>query len=375
MSTPLSILDLAVVAEGRSPADALRESVDLARQAEQFGYHRFWVAEHHLASGVASSSPAVLITLIADATERIRVGSGAVLLGYYAPLSVAEQFGTIALAHPGRVDLGLGRSGLVKAKDLVKRFAAPSAPPEPSRVVDGLLIPGTAKSAFGQPETLARLEAGQRLLGAREDSGGDYTGQVRQILDFLTTGHTNAEGTEFHAPTAEGADAQVWVLGSSAGPSAKAAGELGLPFTANYHVSPSTVLEAVGAYREAFVPSANLAHPHVMVSADVVVAEDSATAKELASPYARWVLSIRAGDGAIPFLTPEEAAEFPWTDDQRALVADRVATQFVGTAQEVTEQLHILRKATQADEIMVTTVTHAHADRVRSFELLAKEWQ
>ncbi|GAA3004560.1 LLM class flavin-dependent oxidoreductase [Actinokineospora diospyrosa] len=373
MSIPLSILDLAAVASGRTPAEAVRDTIDLARQAEQFGYQRFWVAEHHFATGVASAAPAVLSALIAGATSRIRVGSGAVLLGYYTAVSVAEQFGTIALAHPGRVDLGLGRSGLVRARDWATKFSAASAPAEPARLVDGLLIPGKAKANLGDPEVRRRLEAGQRLLGAREDDV-DYGEQVRQILAFLTAGYTAEDGTVFHAPAAEGTDTQVWVLGSSAGPSAQAAAELGLPFTANYHVSPSSVLEAVEAYRSAFVPSVSFPEPHVMVSADVVVAEDTATARELAAPYAQWVLSIRAGDGAIPFPTPAEAAAFEWTEDLRGLVEDRVQTQFVGTAGEVAEQLRTLQRVTGADELMVTTLTHQHADRVRSFELLAKEW-
>ncbi|GLW93118.1 LLM class flavin-dependent oxidoreductase [Actinokineospora globicatena] len=373
MSVPLSILDLAPVASGRGPADALRETVELAQRAEQFGYRRFWVAEHHFASGVASSSPAVLSAIIAGATSTIRVGSGAVLLGYYTPVSVAEQFGTVALAHPGRVDLGLGRSGLVRAKDLAKLFGSTTAPQVPSRDVDGLVIPGRPKGALDRPEVQRRFEASHRLLGAREDEV-DYGVQVRQILAFLTTGHTDDDGHLFQAPSAQGTDTQLWVLGSSAGPSAKAAGELGLPFTANYHVSPSSVLEAVAAYREAFVPSAAFPEPYVMVSADVVVAEDTATARELARPYGQWVLSIRSGEGAIPFPTAEEAAAFEWTDQLRSLVADRIETQFVGTPGEVAEKLDTLRRVTGANELMVTTITHEHAARVRSFELLAKEW-
>ncbi|WP_033401149.1 MsnO8 family LLM class oxidoreductase [Actinokineospora enzanensis] len=372
MPTPLSILDLAPVLSGRTNAQALRSTIDLAQRAEQFGYHRYWVAEHHFAPGVAAAAPAVLTALIASATTRIRVGSGAVLLGYYAPLSVAEQFGTIAHVHPGRVDLGLGRSGLVRGRDLAKRFNSAGAPVSTGRVVDGLVIPGKPKAALDRAEVLARMEASQTLLGARDDAGA-YIDQVRQILDFLGDGHSYA-GQEFRAPAATGADAEVWVLGSSAGESARAAGALGLPFTANYHVSPSSVLEAVAGYREAFVPSARLARPYVMVSADVVVAEDSATARELARPYGRWVLSIRSGDGAIPFPSSAEADAFAWTDELRSLVADRVETQFVGSAAEVVARLRVLRDVTGADELMVTTIVHGEEERVRSFELLAKEW-
>ncbi|PPK66455.1 LLM class flavin-dependent oxidoreductase [Actinokineospora auranticolor] len=373
MPTPLSILDLAPVVSGRTNRDAIRATLDLARAAERFGYHRYWVAEHHFAPGVAAASPAVLAALIAGATDRIRVGSGAVLLGYYSPLSVAEQFGTIALAHPDRVDLGLGRSGLVRAADIAARFDRASGPVEPGRVVDGLLIPGKPKSALSEPDVIARLDTQQRLVGVHEGAG-EYVDQVRQILDYLGDGYSDPDGRHYRAPAAEGSGARVWVLGSSAGASARAAGELGLPFTANYHVSPTSVLEAVEGYRAAFKPSADLAEPYVMVSADVVVAEDAATAQELASPYARWVLSIRSGAGAIPFPSVAEAAAFEWTDEQRSLVVDRVETQFVGTPGDVAERLDTLRRVTGADELMVTTITHGHEDRVRSFELLAKEW-
>jgi luciferase family oxidoreductase group 1 len=166
----------------------------------------------------------------------------------------------------------------------------------------------------------------------------------------------------------------VWVLGSSAGDSAAAAGELGLPFAANYHVSPATVLEATTAYRAAFRPSAKLAHPYVIVSADVVVADDDATARDLAAGYASWVLSIRTGAGAIEFPTKAEAQAHEWDDDDRALVKDRVDTQFVGSPGTVARRLHQLQEATAADELLVTTITHQHADRVRSYGLLADIW-
>jgi alkanesulfonate monooxygenase SsuD/methylene tetrahydromethanopterin reductase-like flavin-dependent oxidoreductase (luciferase family) len=152
------------------------------------------------------------------------------------------------------------------------------------------------------------------------------------------------------------------------------AGARGLPFAANYHVAPAKVLEAVDAYRAAFRPSATLARPYVMVSADVVVAEDDATARRLASPYGLWVRSVRTGAGAIPYPSEREALAHRWSDADRDLVADRVDTQFVGTPAAVAERLATLRRVTGADELLVTTVTHGHADRVRSFELLAKHW-
>lgn len=172
----------------------------------------------------------------------------------------------------------------------------------------------------------------------------------------------------------EGADLQVWILGSSAGISAQVAGASGLRFAANYHVSPATVLEAAEGYRAAFKPSAELDRPYVSVSADVVVAEDEDTARELATGYGLWVRSIRSGEGAIPFPTPDEARAHRWSAADRELVADRTETQFVGSPESVADRLEVLRDATGADELLITTITHDHTDRVRSYELLAEEW-
>jgi luciferase family oxidoreductase group 1 len=172
----------------------------------------------------------------------------------------------------------------------------------------------------------------------------------------------------------EGAALQVWILGSSGGESAEVAGQRGLRFAANYHVSPATVIEAVDGYRAAFQSSDELDGPYVSVSADVVVADTEAKARELATGYGLWVRSIRTAEGAIQFPTPEQARRHQWTDADRALVADRVDTQFVGTPRQVADQLERLRDATAADELIITTITHDHADRVRSYQLLADEW-
>ncbi|MGR6919057.1 LLM class flavin-dependent oxidoreductase [[Actinomadura] parvosata] len=361
---PLSILDLSPVPSGGTAGDALRNTLDLARQAERFGYRRYWVAEHHFAPGVASSAPAVLIGLIAAATSTIRVGSGAVQLGHQTPLSVVEQFGLIDALHPGRLDLGIGRSGQRRA-ELANRTAPPADPPQ-ERVVDGLLIPKPFD--FSKLVTHPQLAHHATLLQQPGAQTPDFAAQIDDVLAFLAGTH------EARAVPGEGADLQVWILGSSGGQSAQVAGERGLPFAANYHVSPASVLEAVEAYREAFKPSAELAEPYVLVSADAVVAEDEATARELASPYALWVRSIRTGAGAMPFPTPAEAAAHTWTGADRELVRDRVDTQFVGTAEQVAERLRVLRRVTGADELLVTTITHEHADRVRSYELLAEAW-
>ncbi|MEU3463538.1 MsnO8 family LLM class oxidoreductase [Streptomyces sp. NPDC006733] len=373
---PLSVLDLAPISSGSTAARALHNTVDLARRAEAAGYHRYWLAEHHLTTGVAGVSPALLIQLVAAATTRIRVGAGAVQLGHRTPLSVVEEFGVLDALHPGRIDLGLGRSGFRKpggAPDAAPPPAAAPAPAAPRRTPEGLLIPAPydISRLIGSP-LLARYTELVQFPGAELP---DYRDQVEQILALIRGDHRTEGGHEVHAVPGEGADLQIWILGSSAGASARAAGALGLPFAANYHVSPAAVLEAVDAYRDAFKPSTVLDRPHVLVSADVVVAEDDATARHLASPYALWVHSIRSGRGAIPFPTPEEAAAHPWTEEERALVDDRVRTQFAGSPRTVVEQLRVLQRATDADELLVTTITHDHQDRIRSFELLAHAWQ
>ncbi|MFC3499734.1 LLM class flavin-dependent oxidoreductase [Micromonospora krabiensis] len=370
--TPLSVLDLSPVPDGATIADALRNTIDLARRTEEFGYHRYWLAEHHLATGVASSAPAVLIGQVAAATSTIRVGSGAVQVGHRTALAVVEEFGTLDALYPGRIDLGLGRSGQRRA-EAAAELAAPAAPaPAGARVVDGLLIPPPFSFAalVGSP----RFALASALLHQPGAQPPAFADQLADILALLRGDYRDGDGLDAHAVPGEGAALQVWLLGSSGGESAQLAGALGLPFAANYHVSPATVLEAVAAYRAAFRPSAARARPYVLVSADVVVAATHAEARRLAAPYGPWVRSIRGGGGAIPFPSPAQAAAEPWTDADRDLVADRVDTQFVGAPDTVAERLRVLRDATGADELLVTTITHDHADRVASYELLAKEW-
>ncbi len=372
-SVPLSVLDLGPVPPGGTAADALRNTLDLARAVEAAGYRRHWVAEHHLNPGVASSSTPVLAGLVASATSTIRVGSGAVQMPMTPPLQIAEQFGTVAAVHPGRVDLGLGRFDIHKILAKVRERAAPPAdapPPPPSRYVDGLLLPSPGRVPGADFSWILTLADRMGIEGEAPDHGA----QVREILAYLEGTATAPDGTPVHALPAEGADLDVWLLGSSPGISAQTAGALGLPFAVNYHTIPTTVLDTVAAYRAAFVPSATLDAPYVMVSADVVVGPSDTAAEELAAPYGQWVLDIRTGRGAQPYVTPAQARERAWTDAERAGVADRVDTQFVGSPETVRDGLEILVKATGADELLVTTITTDHADRVRSHELLAEAW-
>nr|WP_218922141.1 LLM class flavin-dependent oxidoreductase [Kibdelosporangium phytohabitans] len=364
----LSVLDLIPVSSGSNAAGALRNTIDLAQHAERFGYGRYWFAEHHLNPGVAGTSPPVAIALVAAATRNIRLGSAGVQLAHRTPLAVVEEFGLIDALHPGRLDLGLGRSGKQLIKD---RAARPGRAPVTAG--NGLLIP--------KPFDFGKLAASPRTaltFGLLQQPGArtpDYGEQVDDILALLAGTYRSADGVEGHAIPGEGAQVQVWILGSSGGQSAEVAGRNSLRFAANYHISPSSVLAAVSAYRAAFKPSDRLERPYVAVSADVVVADDDATARELATGYGPWVRSIRRAEGAIPFPAPDEAAAVPWGDEDRALVADRVDTQFVGSPRTVVAKLRQLQEATGADELAVTTITHGHADRVRSYELLATEWR
>jgi alkanesulfonate monooxygenase SsuD/methylene tetrahydromethanopterin reductase-like flavin-dependent oxidoreductase (luciferase family) len=310
--------------------------------------------------------------------------------------------------YPGRFDLGLGRSGQRRSEALKEiADAAVHSPrrdlqfsetidngggprgvenavgnaigrgakaPEPAaeRVVDGLLIP--APFSFAPILASKRSALFAQLLQQPGAEPADFADILDDIQQLLAGPVTDGDGNEARAVPGEGADLEIWILGSSGGQSARVAGERGLPFAANYHVAPAKVLEAVEGYRAAFRPSKELAEPKVMVSADVVVADDEATAHRLAAPYPLWVRSIRTGAGAIPFPGPAEAAAYAWSDADRKLVADRVATQFVGTPAGVADRLRTLQRVTGADELLVTTMTFDHTDRVRSFELLAKQW-
>ncbi|WP_328557585.1 MsnO8 family LLM class oxidoreductase [Streptomyces sp. NBC_00358] len=369
---PLGVLDLVPISSGSTATQALHNSIDLARRAEELGYARYWFAEHHLNPGVAGTSPAVVLALTASATSTIRLGSGAVQLGHRTALSTVEEFGLIDALHPGRLDLGLGRSGGRPPGGPVTPLPT-ATPVVDGRTPGGLRIP--ARFSFEHLLGSPRVALQRTLLQQPNAQSQDYGEQIDDVLALLGGTYRSADGVEAHAVPGEGADVEVWILGSSGGQSAEVAGRNGLRFAANYHVSPATVLEAAEGYRAAFQPSDVLDKPYVSVSADVVVAEDDDTARELATGYGLWVRSIRNAEGAIQFPTPDEARAHVWTDADRALVQDRLDTQFVGSPGRVADELARLQEATGADELLITTITHDHADRVRSYELLAEEWR
>jgi luciferase family oxidoreductase group 1 len=322
-SVPLSVLDLATVGEGISSGDALRATLDLARRTEELGFTRFWVAEHHNMPGVASSSPPVLIASIAAATERIRVGSGGVMLPNHAPLVVAEQFGMLEALHPGRIDLGLGRA------------------------------PGT------DPRTAHALRRSPAPLSA-----DDFPEQLSELVSYF-----RGDSAGITAVPAAGNEPPVWLLGSS-GYSAQLSGMLGLPFAFAHHFSAQHTLPALALYRQHFRPSASLDKPYAMVAAAVICADTDEKAQYLAGPTALSFLRLRGGKpGLVP--TPEEAANHPYSPLERQFIEDRASSMIIGSPDTVERGIEKLLTETQADELMITTMVHDPADRLRSFELVA----
>ncbi|HXR23389.1 MAG TPA: LLM class flavin-dependent oxidoreductase [Acidimicrobiales bacterium] len=329
MVVPLSVLDLCPVPTGVPTAEALRRSVDLARHAEQWGYRRYWVAEHHNVAGIASSAPAVLVGQIASATSTMRVGSGGVMLPNHAPLVVAEQFGMLEALYPGRIDLGLGR--------------APGTDRLTARALQRSV--GTS-SAEAFPEQLAELRA------YFDDPADDGSPPKRS-----------------RAIPAEGNEPAVWLLGSS-GYSAELAGSLGLPFAFAHHFSAANTLPALALYRRAFRPSAVLAEPYCLISVAVVCAPGTERAHWLHGSTRLFSLRLRTGHpSTLP--SPEEAAEYPYTPEEKVVIDQATGSHIVGDQATVLQELATLVDRTGVDELMVVTSTYAHADRLASYELLA----
>ena len=319
---PLSVLDLVPIGSGSTATAALENSTALVRRAEELGFTRYWVAEHHGMPGIGSSSPAVLIAHLAAATSRIRVGSGGVMLPNHQPLVVAEQFGTLEALHPGRIDLGIGRA------------------------------PGT------DPRTAAALRRGTDPLGA-----DDFPEQLTELVSYF-----HGDGPVLAVP-AVGHEPAVWLLGSS-GYSAQVAGLLGLPFAFAHHFSGHNTMAALQLYRQTFRPSAVLSEPYPMIAAAVLAAETDAEARRLAMPSALQFLQLRLGrPGLVP--SPEEAAAYPYSDEERAFIEDRLAGQVIGAPDTVRDGVRELVERTGVAELMVVTNAHAGADRLRSYELLA----
>ncbi len=320
---PLSVLDTSPIVEGSTAREALGKTQDLARLVDRLGYHRYWVPEHHSMRGVASAAPAVVVAQLAAVTTHIRVGSGGVMLYNHAPIVVAEQFGTLEAFHPGRIDLGLGRA-----------------------------LGGSMRAA-----AVVRSEA--------ERTARSYREQLEELLGYFTSLPEQA----VRAIPAVGNTPPVWLLGSTDS-SAVLAAELGLPYAFAHHLRPDCADSALRRYRESFQSSATVAEPYVLVSVSAVVADTDDHAEWLAGSNKLKVLSRSLGR-PILLPSPEEAARYPYTDEDLAVIEGKFASVVIGSPQTADKALRGVLEHTAADELMITTQVFEHAARLRSYELLA----
>ena len=333
MPTPLSVLDLSPVTTGITGAQALRNSIDLARLADRLGFVRYWVAEHHNIPSIASSAPDIMVGQIAGATERIRVGSGGVMLPNHAPLVVAERYKVLEGLIPGRIDLGLGRA------------------------------PGT------DPVTSYALRRRQD-----DPAADDFLDRFQELLLFEQGGFP--EGHPFRNVRAMPADVPlppIYLLGSS-DYSAQLAAHVGAGFSFAHHFSDFDPVMPMTMYRQHFKPSPSRATPHAILGCHVICAATDAEAERLASTVDLNFARRRQGH-YLPLPSPEEAAAHEYSPTDKALIARNRARLIVGSAATVTARLKPLIESTQADELMVTTMIYDHEARKRSYELLAKTFE
>ena len=323
---PLSVLDLAPIVAGSDAATALHNSIALARHTERLGYQRFWVAEHHNMDGVASSATAVLIGQIAAATHTLRVGSGGIMLPNHAPLTIAEQFGTLATLFPGRIDLGLGRA------------------------------PGT-----DQP-TMRALR--RHLSSAQEDR---FPEDVLELQAYLGPAK---EGQLVRAIPGQGTEVPIWILGSSLY-GAQLAAYLGLPFAFASHFAPDLLMQALEIYRAQYRPSARHPKPYAMVGINAIVADSDAEAARLFTSLQQRFLGMQRGQrGPLP--PPVDDMEPLWSPAEKAGVARMLAESVVGSPVTVRAGLRATAERTGADEFIVACAVHDFSARLRSYELLAE---
>jgi len=322
----LSVLDLAFVPAEATPADALRNSLDLARHAERRGYHRYWLAEHHNMIGIASAATAVVIGYIAGGTRTIRVGSGGIMLPNHAPLVVAEQFGTLESLYPGRIDLGLGRA------------------------------PGT------DPLTV-------RALRRSIESADQFPQDVLELQSYF---EEPGPGQAVRAVPGAGLKVPLWILGSSLF-GAELAGHLGLPYAFASHFAPTHLLPALEIYRESFRPSAQLARPYAAAGVNVFAAETDAEARRLfTSAQQQFTRLVRGTRGLLP--PPLETMDGYWTPPESAQVSAMLEYSFVGSGETVRPGLERFVARTGVDEVIVASAIYDHQARVRSYEILSEGW-
>ena len=320
---PLSILDLVPVKEGGTPRDALIESLDLIRQAERLGYHRYWVAEHHNMIGIASAATSVVIGYLAGGTSRIRVGSGGIMLPNHSPMVIAEQFGTLESLYPGRIDLGLGRA------------------------------PGTDLKTL-------------RALRRNPSHSDTFPQDVRELQALLAPVEP---GQTIQAVPGGGLEVPIWILGSSLF-GAQLAAAYGLPYAFASHFAPNACLPALEAYRRNFQPSPQLQKPHAMIGVNVFAADTDAEARRLFTTIQQAFTNIlRDTRGLCP--PPLDDIEAYWTASEKAQAARMLEYSVVGSPETVREGLQRLIDRTGADELMVASHIFDHAARVRSYGILA----
>ncbi|MBM7568427.1 LLM class flavin-dependent oxidoreductase [Paenibacillus sacheonensis] len=325
-SVPLSVLDLAPVVEGGTPAASFPQTLELAQHAERLGYNRYWLAEHHNMAGIASSATSVVIGYVAGGTKRIRVGSGGIMLPNHAPLVIAEQFGTLESMYPGRIDLGLGR-------------------------------------APGSDQTTAR--ALRRDLATHGQEFPELLSELRAYF--------NPPADEYRpvrATPGEGLNVPIWLLGSS-GFSAKLAGELGLPFSFASHFAPEYLMPAIHLYRSSFRPSEALDKPYIMVGVNIVAADTDEEAKRLATSQQQQFLSlIRGRPGKLR--PPVDNMDDLWQPHEREALESKFNFGITGSKAAVESRLQEILRDTMADELIVTSQIYDHEARMRSFALIAE---
>ncbi len=322
--TDLSVLDLSPVGEGSTPGQSLANSLDLARHAERLGYKRYWLAEHHNMPGIASAATAVVIAHVAAGTSTIRVGAGGIMLPNHAPLVIAEQFGTLAALHPGRIDLGLGRA------------------------------PGTDMMTA-------------RALRRNLDAGVDNF--PRDVVELMAYFEPAEEGQRIRAVPGEGENVPVWILGSSLY-GAQLAAMLGLPYAFASHFAPAELDHALEVYRTRFEPSQQLDKPRVMLGINVIAAPTDAEARLLFTSLQQAFVNLRSGrPGRLP--PPVENFERDLDPVARTMLNQALSCAVVGSPETVKQGVEAFIARTGADELMVTAQVFDHAARMRSFEMLA----
>jgi luciferase family oxidoreductase group 1 len=327
MTVPLSVLDLAPIREGSTPAEALRLSLELAPRVEELGYSRIWVAEHHNIPGVASSATAVLIGAIASVTSSVRVGSGGIMLPNHAPLVIAEQFGTLEALHPGRIDLGLGRA---PGTDHVTGWA----------------------------------------LRRNPNGGVQFDAEVEELRGVLRAA---VPGQRVRAVPGAGSSIPVWILGSSLY-GAELAARLGLPFAFASHFAPAYLDQAAALYRSRFEPSPTLSDPYFMMGVSLLAADTDDEARRLFTSTLQkfaW-LTRGAPKGTLPPL--DDMSSFWMSDGERNAIERQMELAVVGSPSTVVEKLSALVERVGADEVVVASDAYDFGARVRSYELLAEAW-